>query len=164
VPSLPSPTPPSVAMRFIGGCRELMPKTLHHLEAVVRRRITLHSDRYHHWPTTLHSHIADEGRWSDLVAIRRCVPVRQPRRAVVSDIERVLGVRDSRQWSTCVIYFTNNGGQHWMSERLPKERGSTLRVILDISCSARFRYVALANPSTSLSGPQVVISYDLGRG
>ncbi len=62
-----------------------------------------------------------------------------------------------------IIYFTNDDGQHWTKERLPKDRGSALRLILDISCSTRFRCVALANPSTSLSGPQVVISYDLGR-
>jgi photosystem II stability/assembly factor-like uncharacterized protein len=62
-----------------------------------------------------------------------------------------------------VIYSTNDGGEHWTREQLPKDRGSALRLILDISCSTRFRCVALANPSTSLSGPQVVISFGLGR-
>lgn len=62
------------------------------------------------------------------------------------------------------IFFTNDSGQHWTRERLPEDRGSPLRLVLDISCSTRYRCVALANPSISLSGPQVVISYGLGKG
>ncbi len=62
------------------------------------------------------------------------------------------------------IYVSIDGGRHWTRERLPTDRGSTLRVILDISCSTRFRCVALANRSTSLSGPKVVISYGVRIG
>ncbi len=62
------------------------------------------------------------------------------------------------------IYSTNDAGRHWTREPLPKDRGAPLRVVLDISCSTRFRCVALANPSTALSGSQAVISYGLGSG
>jgi photosystem II stability/assembly factor-like uncharacterized protein len=59
-----------------------------------------------------------------------------------------------------VVYSTNTGGKNWIVGQLPKDGGLLLGPVLGLSCSGRTHCLALANPSTSSIGRQILLSED----